>query len=364
METKKIFLASSEELKDDRVAFEVMIGRLNKEWRQRDITFELVIWEDFKDAMSRDGLQKEYNRAIQGCDVFVMLFFTKVGRFTLEEFETAFAELKAGAGPEIFTFFRNDLVLTGDLDESIKSLLEFKARLRALEHFPTLYRNAEDLQWQFSRQLEKLYGGDGTASGEITDSTPESRIGETALLLSHRQLFGGQSEANLDRLRTALVRAGRHVRDAVFHMASNVRRENWVDDKLRMARTIPIFKALIEAEPKWHALYGQLGFALKDQLTPDWAGALTALTRAVELRGDHLEDGTRFYNWSRAECMIHLDPAFEKGDPADATTRSAVHDALRKARREVDWDEAIASPLSDDLRRWLKLNPITGGTRK
>jgi len=78
MQIKKIFLASSAELKADREAFERMLARLNPQWRSRDITFDLVVWENFIDAMSSEGLQKEYDKAVQECDVFVMLFFTKV----------------------------------------------------------------------------------------------------------------------------------------------------------------------------------------------------------------------------------------------------------------------------------------------
>lgn len=40
-----------------------MIGRLNQDWRARDYTFDVILWENFVDAMSKDGLQKEYNRA-------------------------------------------------------------------------------------------------------------------------------------------------------------------------------------------------------------------------------------------------------------------------------------------------------------
>jgi hypothetical protein len=192
---KKIFLASSEELQEDRRAFEIMLARLNPQWRSREITFEIVVWENFIDAMSKEGLQQEYNKAIQDCDVFVMLFFTKVGPYTLEEFETAFADLKAGTGPKIYTYFRNDFILTGNLDENVRGLLDFKARLHELKHYPTLYRNTEDLQWQFSRQLEMLYGGDGATGTEVSDSTPQSKVGEIALVLSHRQLFGDGAPA-------------------------------------------------------------------------------------------------------------------------------------------------------------------------
>ena len=82
----KIFLASSSELQGDREQFEIFINRKNKEYIKQSIFLELVIWEDFLDAMSATRLQDEYNKAITDCDVFVSLFKTKVGRYTEEEF--------------------------------------------------------------------------------------------------------------------------------------------------------------------------------------------------------------------------------------------------------------------------------------
>jgi len=359
MQVKKIFLASSEELKDDRRSFELMLSRLNPQWRPRNLTFDLVVWENFIDAMSKEGLQKEYNKAVEDCDIFVMLFFTKVGRYTLEEFETAFTDLKGGTGPHLYTYFRNDFILTGDLDDHVKSLLDFKARLRELKHYPTYYRNAEDLQWQFSRQLELLYGGDGSSSAEITDSTPQSKIGETALLLGHRQLFGDNGAGNVDvaRLNAAVLRASRQVRFALFNMAQDVRRENWALDKHRMERTIPVFEALERADPKWHAPIGNLGYALKDKFVPDWQRALDNLTRAVALRGDRVDEGP-FYQYCRALCLVMLDPRFTARKAAEPTARGAVVEALRAARRELEanWDEIIANPDAADIRSWLELN--------
>jgi hypothetical protein len=359
MQVKKIFLASSEELKDDRRSFELMLARLNPQWRPRNLTFDLVVWENFIDAMSKEGLQKEYNKAVEDCDIFVMLFFTKVGRYTLQEFETAFADLTGGTGPHLYTYFRNDFVLTGDLDDNVKSLLDFKNRLRELKHYPTYYRNTEDLQWQFSRQLELLYGGDGSLSAEITDSTPQSTIGETALLLCHRQLFGDNGAEHVDvaRLGAAVLRASRQVRFAIFNMAQDVRRENWALDKHRMERTIPVFEALGRADPKWHAPVGNLGYALKDKFVPDWQRALESLTRAVALRGDRADEGP-FYQYCRALCLVMLDPRFAERKPAEPAQRSAVLEALRAARRELDanWDELIANPDAADVRLWLDVN--------
>jgi hypothetical protein len=359
MRVKKIFLASSEELKEDRRAFELMLARLNQQWRGRDLAFDLIVWENFIDAMSREGLQREYNKAVQDSDIFVMLFFTKVGPYTLEEFNTAFADLATGQGPKIYTYFRNDYVLTGDIDEKVQSLLEFKARLKSLKHYPTYYRNTEDLQWQFSRQLEMLYG-DERASEEITNATPQATIGETALILTHRQLFAdGGAQVDGGRLKAAVMRASRQVRGAVFEMAVSVRRENWDADKLRMERCIPVFEALIQGDPKWHAPYGQLGYALKDKLTPEWERALELLTRAADLRGDRFSEGV-YYSWCRAECMIQLDPRFRNERPAEATTKSAIIEMLRQARREIesmyDWQATLEHPTGYVVRTWLKIN--------
>jgi hypothetical protein len=363
MQVKKIFLASSEELSNDRRAFELMIGRLNKQWRERGIIFDLVVWEYFIDAMSPspDGLQQEYNKAVEACDIFVMMFFTKVGRYTLEEFETAIAKLAAGTGPRIYTYFRNDFILTGDIDDNIKSLLEFKARLRNLKkHYLTEYRNTEDLQWKFSRQLEMLYGSDSLSSLDVTDSTPKTKIGEAALVLSYRQLLASERPDRADegRLRAAVQRASRLVRDAIFNMAYELRRENWATDKHLMERTIPVFEALIRADPNWHAPHGQLGYALKDKALPDWEGAKASLDRAVELRGE--ERGGLYYQYNRAVCAIHLDPYYSATPrkPADEAMHNAIVGIIKHAKRDLgaNWERVLNSADSAAIRSWLQLN--------
>jgi O-acetyl-ADP-ribose deacetylase (regulator of RNase III) len=82
IQIRKIFLASSSELKDDRREFEIFISRRNANWVEKGVFLHVVAWEDFFDAMSRTRLQDEYNREIRNCDLFVMLFWTKVGPYT------------------------------------------------------------------------------------------------------------------------------------------------------------------------------------------------------------------------------------------------------------------------------------------
>ncbi len=157
MVIKKIFLASSAELKADRDAFEVAVCRKNKEWIKRGVFLEVVMWEDFLDVMSRTRLQDEYNRAVRECDLFVMLFWTKVGKYTTEEFEAAFKQFQATQKPFLLIYLKDAPIQTGSIDEDdLMSLLAFKKKLNSLGHFPTHYENKDRLENHFNRQLEKL----------------------------------------------------------------------------------------------------------------------------------------------------------------------------------------------------------------
>ena len=156
MKRHKIFLASSSELKEDRDKFEVFISRKNKDLITQDIFIELVMWEDFIDAMSTSRLQDEYNKAITECDIFILLFFTKVGKYTEEEFEHAFAHFKVNNRPLVYTYFKDAAINTGMLDDNVLSLLQFKKKLGDLGHFYTEYKNIDELKFHFDQQLGKL----------------------------------------------------------------------------------------------------------------------------------------------------------------------------------------------------------------
>ena len=157
MQTQKIFLASSSELKEDRKEFEIFINRKNKEWVDKGVFLKLIVWEDFLDAVSKTRLQDEYNREIRQCDVFVMLFFTKVGKYTAEEFETAFGQFQATHKPFIFTYFKDAEISTGSANRNdLTSLWAFQDKLDELGHFQTVYKNTEGLLFHFNQQLDKL----------------------------------------------------------------------------------------------------------------------------------------------------------------------------------------------------------------
>ncbi len=147
-------------------------------------------------------------------------------------------------------------------------------------------------------------------------------------------------------------------RTLIFERARKVRRDNWrapVGDPTRalVDRTIPIFRGLVAASPnRHHRNYGQLGYALVKAVKPDWEAAKTALETAIRLRGDD-ESGRGFYELCLALALVNLDPAFAKGEKADASSRARIEALLAKIPPKLDLSK------EDALADWVKLNDVS-----
>ncbi len=154
-----IFLASSKELAVERNEFEIFINRENKRLRSQGIFLNLEKWEDFIDAMSKTRLQDEYNRTIEHADIFISLFHTKVGKYTEEEFDTAYKQLQENRNIYIYTYIKNSdiIVSINDLEHTdTHSLADFRRKLNDLGHFPAEFTDIGDLKFQFKSQLDKI----------------------------------------------------------------------------------------------------------------------------------------------------------------------------------------------------------------
>ncbi len=197
----KVFLACSSELEEDRKQFEIFINRLNKELIEKNVFIKLIIWEDFIDAMSQTRLQDEYNKAIKECDIFVMLFFTKVGMYTQEEFDSAFGSFKRTGKPIIYVYFKDAPVKSGQIGDEIISMLAFKKKIAELGHFCTRYDSIAALLLSFGGQLNKLFSENiidiRIIDGKIIQSSlifSESDIIPTHISAAH--WFDGNSTEN------------------------------------------------------------------------------------------------------------------------------------------------------------------------
>ena len=151
MKTIKVFLASSEELEFDRMAFGNLVRRLNDIYEKRGISIKLFEWEDYDAAFNNRRKQDEYNDVVRQSDMFLALFHKSAGKFTVEEFDVATDEFKKHASPKIYVYCRD--LMPGE--EEGPELKEFKQRLfDELGHYWCRYNNKDSMQLHFVMQLQ------------------------------------------------------------------------------------------------------------------------------------------------------------------------------------------------------------------
>ena len=156
METIRIFLASSSELLLDRKEFREFLSIENDSLHRKGVYLELKQWENFLDAVSQTSLQDEYNKELKKAQIVVCLFYTKAGKYTQEEFDTALMQFKETGSPLIFTYFKSGAPDPDSNDLLALDLISFKKRLAEIGHFYTVYNNIDDLKYQFRKQLDRL----------------------------------------------------------------------------------------------------------------------------------------------------------------------------------------------------------------
>lgn len=158
---------------------------------------------------------------------------------------------------------------------------------------------------------------------------------------------------------SAIIGASREVRATIFRMADQVQSRNWFEyhDKWKMERTIPIFRALIasDSEERYFRNHANLGYALKDMRKPDWKGAYTELTKAINMRGPAEDYGYAIYEFNRAICAIMLEGAVQQKKRSSEKSRKAILDDLRAAAQS-----GLINLIKTDelLSEWLELNGV------
>jgi hypothetical protein len=190
----------------------------------------------------------------------------------------------------------------------------------------------------------------------------QARADADALSIVQRQLYpsAGAPDVSQKELDAAVDSASLPVKATIFNQAQTCRGKNWRDPSKKYAveRTIPVFRALIAADPNcwFHKNYGQLGFALKDKPVPDWEAAEAALSRAIEIRRKDQKDGWLFYEFCRAQSRIHLDSDFAAGFKSSPDLQERVMADLKTAADGGLRDIVLGDDVVD---RWLKLNELT-----
>ena len=152
----KLFLVSSQELQPEREKIEREIGRKNKDFKKRGFEIDLIIWEDKQLVGKSFRTQDNINLEAGDCSLFVMMFYSKVGKFSWEEFENAKSRFDQEGLPR-FLIFQKDIDLPRGLTEAdAESLFAFRKLLRNENHFPEPYENEDELVNKLLDSIDKL----------------------------------------------------------------------------------------------------------------------------------------------------------------------------------------------------------------
>ncbi|MEM8640886.1 MAG: hypothetical protein AAGG51_19020 [Cyanobacteria bacterium P01_G01_bin.54] len=174
--------------------------------------------------------------------------------------------------------------------------------------------------------------------------------------LVKRQLASPFPEEDPEKLRQAFQKLSKDARRSIFLDVQEVRAKTWELEKAKMERTIPIFQALVEAEPDYHRFHAELGFALKDQRESELRRAFAALNKAIELRGDWTEHGswTTYYEFNRVLCRIMTDDNFKNNESSSTTFKKTIRQDLAVV---VDGGVVKAEKLKNtQIPDWAQLN--------
>ena len=147
----KVFIASSEELKNEREKFDSLLSTLDNIFEKQGIQLKTVKWEQLDSSQGPIKKQEEYNREIKKCDVCVVMFWRKFGEYTEQELNIANAELRKGRKPhKIYVFFKE----IGDISEELKKFKDGYSQQYG--HYYNKFKNTDQLKLDFTLQLVRF----------------------------------------------------------------------------------------------------------------------------------------------------------------------------------------------------------------
>ena len=345
MKTIKIFLASSEELKDERLEMTDLVSRLNQTFKGRGIQLELKRWEYMDSSMGDQRKQDEYNNVLRECDICLVLFWRKFGSYTGEELDVAYQCYKNKHKPEkIYVFFKNpdDEDVTTELKEFTKS---YESRYGG--HFFYKFLTVDSLKLEFLLQFE-LYQKD--------------QLGEKAIEVRNEHVYvDNEMVADLNNIPFAANNEGFKKRQAELKKLDEEieKKRKELDEKnaaLQLAKDqqaslpdvagLQMFadmaqKAVTETEDGLQKLLNRKN-QLKDEFEREQQNLFNTARRITEQRGQKI-----------SERMARAIEAFESGDAqrADIILDEAERD-FEEARKDFRITKKVSvQALEEQIQR-------------
>ncbi len=143
-----IFVASSGELEEERKELIHIINSINKIFAH--LKLEVIEWETDLESGSyqKENIQEEIDPLLEKSQIVIVIFYSKIGKFTLEEYNLAIKKKK-----KVFLYFKKGFS-TENIDEfeNYKKVLEFRERVE--KENKALYRVYENID-QFKHLIQK-----------------------------------------------------------------------------------------------------------------------------------------------------------------------------------------------------------------
>ena len=164
--TITIFLASSNELINDRNSFQAFIASLDDIYESRGWRIKCRRWEDFPAYCTGSRTQDAYNKIVRASDMCIALFHMQAGQYTIEEFNQAMDGYRECGHPKTYVYAR--VVIDGEMES--EELKAFKQQLNeVMGHYWCSYATDDAMKLHFVMQFEHLLNGDAAQSNLKVD---------------------------------------------------------------------------------------------------------------------------------------------------------------------------------------------------
>jgi len=156
----KVFLASSSELDIERAYVGDLFNDINSVIADTSVRVRLLKWENFDPAFTGERKQSEYDQQVEKADIFVALFRSLAGKYTIEEVDIAIAGHTQNHRPEELYCFIQDYGEKRQFDAD-----DLKAKL-GVDFVMDTFANIEDLKFKLIKIISLRLGACGVTVTE------------------------------------------------------------------------------------------------------------------------------------------------------------------------------------------------------
>ena len=364
MKEIKVFLASSEELKYDRLAFSDLIRKLDNIYEKRGIRIKLFQWEDFDAAYNDKRKQDEYNEYIKQSDLFLALFRTKAGQFTVEEFELARNEHREKGLPKPHVYCRD--LEQGETEDA--TLSEFKQRLFAeMGHFFARYKNEDGLNLHFVMQLQLF---ENSRSEQVeTDGNLITFCGEPIAKTDNIDFFAKNKD--FIRMREDLKDLNADIEDLRLRQASapeDEKLKNRIQEKLNKRNALQeefehYRKQILNIERRIIELQGQeINEAVKRAMEAFAEGEvnkadiiLSEATQGVAQRREEYIEHKKTGEQMRKNLLADIDALLLKAETVLSNTDKTIEERISEALNAYREADKTAQEIDCPAGKYIEL---------